>query len=104
MQQQQTSNHSYNVNIALGLETNEYYKKYLEYQNPELDNEGLLLTMYDSRLDLTLLLMRLNHFHIFKTIIRNVRLSEAPSYGESIIASDAKAEAINYLNLVKVYR
>ena len=38
---------------------------------------------------------------VFKTIIqRNVRLSEAPSYGESIIAYDATSRgAVNYINL-----
>jgi chromosome partitioning protein len=46
-----------------------------------------------------------NHFHemVFKTIIqRNVRLSEAPSFGESIIKYDAASKgAVNYLNLAQ---
>ena len=63
-------------------------------QNPDLDIEGLLLTMYDSRLRLSNLVIDevKTHFQdmVFKTVIqRNVRLSEAPSYGESIIMYDA---------------
>lgn len=73
--------------------------------NPELDIEGLLLTMYDSRLRLSNQVVEevKKHFQdmVFKTIIqRNVRLSEAPSYGESIIAYDATSRgAVNYINL-----
>lgn len=73
--------------------------------NSELDIEGLLLTMYDSRLRLSNQVVEevKKHFQnmVFKTIIqRNVRLSEAPSYGESIIAYDATSKgAINYINL-----
>ncbi|MDG2266168.1 MAG: ParA family protein, partial [Candidatus Marinimicrobia bacterium] len=78
-------------------------------QNPELDIEGLLLTMYDSRLRLSNLVIDevKTHFQdmVFKTIIqRNVRLSEAPSYGESIIMYDATCRgAINYLNLAQEF-
>ena len=73
--------------------------------NPELEIEGLLLTMYDSRLRLSNQVVEevRKHFQemVFKTIIqRNVRLSEAPSYGESIIAYDATSRgAVNYINL-----
>ena len=73
--------------------------------NSELDIEGLLLTMYDSRLRLSNQVVEevKKHFQnmVFKTIIqRNVRLSEAPSYGESIIAYDATSRgAVNYINL-----
>lgn len=73
--------------------------------NPELDIEGLLLTMYDSRLRLSNQVVEevKTHFQdmVFKTVIqRNVRLSEAPSYGESIIAYDATSKgAVNYINL-----
>ena len=76
-------------------------------QNPKLDIEGLLLTMYDSRLRLSNLVIDevKTHFQdmVFKTIIqRNVRLSEAPSYGENIIMYDATCRgAINYLNLAQ---
>jgi chromosome partitioning protein len=78
-------------------------------QNPELDIEGLLLTMYDSRLRLSNLVIDevKTHFKdmVFKTIIqRNVRLSEAPSFGESIIMYDATCRgAINYLNLAQEF-
>jgi len=73
--------------------------------NPDLDIEGLLLTMYDSRLRLSNQVVEevKKHFQemVFDTIIqRNVRLSEAPSYGESIIAYDATSRgAVNYINL-----
>jgi chromosome partitioning protein len=73
--------------------------------NPNLDIEGLLLTMYDSRLRLSNQVVEevKKHFQnmVFKTIIqRNVRLSEAPSFGESIIAYDATSKgAVNYINL-----
>jgi chromosome partitioning protein len=78
-------------------------------QNPQPDIEGLLLTMYDSRLRLSNLVIDevKTHFQdmVFKTIIqRNVRLSEAPSYGESIIMYDATCRgAINYLNLAQEF-
>ncbi|PDH47258.1 MAG: chromosome partitioning protein ParA [Bacteroidetes bacterium MED-G21] len=78
-------------------------------QNPKLDIEGLLLTMYDSRLRLSNLVIDevKTHFQdmVFNTIIqRNVRLSEAPSYGESIITYDATCRgAINYLNLAQEF-
>ncbi|AZQ58537.1 ParA family protein [Maribacter sp. MJ134] len=73
--------------------------------NPELDIEGMLLTMYDSRLRLSNQVVEevRKHFGdmVFDTIIqRNVRLSEAPSYGESIIKYDASSKgATNYLNM-----
>ena len=75
--------------------------------NTELDIEGLLLTMFDSRLRLSNQVVDevRKHFHsmVFETIIRrNIRLGEAPSYGESIIAYDATSKgAINYLNLAQ---
>jgi chromosome partitioning protein len=80
-------------------------KSVQKIHNAELDIEGLLLTMYDSRLRLSNQVVDevKKHFQdmVFKTIIqRNVRLSEAPSYGESIIAYDATSKgAINYINL-----
>lgn len=80
-------------------------KSIQKIHNPNLDIEGLLLTMFDSRLRLSNQVVAevKKHFHnmVFKTIIqRNTRLGEAPSYGESIIAYDATSKgAINYLNL-----
>jgi chromosome partitioning protein len=73
--------------------------------NPDLDIEGLLLTMFDSRLRLSNQVVEevRKHFStmVFDTIIRrNTRLGEAPSYGESIIAYDATSKgAVNYLSL-----
>lgn len=75
--------------------------------NSSLDIEGLLLTMYDSRLRLSNQVVEevKKHFTnmVFKTIIqRNVRLGEAPSYGESIINYDVSSRgAANYLSLAK---
>lgn len=75
--------------------------------NKSLDIEGLLLTMYDTRLRLSNQVVEevKTHFQemVFNTIIqRNVRLSEAPSFGETIIMHDANSKgAINYLNLAK---
>ncbi len=80
-------------------------KSVQKIHNPDLDIEGLLLTMYHSNLRLSNQVVEevQQHFQemVFKTIIhRNVRLSEAPSYGESIIAYDATSKgAQNYLNL-----
>lgn len=82
-------------------------KSVQKVHNPELDIEGLLLTMYDSRLRLSNQVVEevQKHFNnmVFQTIIqRNVRLSEAPSYGESIINYDAASKgATNYLSLAK---
>ncbi|MGB5665863.1 MAG: AAA family ATPase [Maribacter sp.] len=80
-------------------------KSVQKIHNPDLDIEGLLLTMFDSRLRLSNQVVEevRKHFTdmVFDTIIqRNVRLSEAPSYGESIIKYDASSKgATNYLNL-----
>jgi chromosome partitioning protein len=73
--------------------------------NPELEIEGFLLTMYDARLRLSNQVAdEVNkHFQqmVFKTIIqRNVKLSEAPSFGQPAILYDADSRGtINYLNL-----
>ena len=75
--------------------------------NEELEIEGLLLTMFDSRLRLSNQVVDevRKHFSsmVFDTIVRrNIRLGEAPSYGESIIAYDATSKgAINYINLAQ---
>ena len=82
-------------------------KSIQKIHNEELDIEGLLLTMYDSRLRLSNQVVEevKKHFDkmVFKTIIqRNVRLGEAPSYGESIISYDAGSKgANNYLSLAQ---
>ncbi|MGB5556074.1 MAG: AAA family ATPase [Flavobacteriaceae bacterium] len=80
-------------------------KSVQKIHNPDLDIEGMLLTMYDSRLRLSNQVVEevRKHFGdmVFDTVIqRNVRLSEAPSYGESIIKYDASSKgATNYLNM-----
>ncbi len=73
--------------------------------NIDLIIDGLLLTMYDTRLRLSNQVVEevKTHFQemVFKTIIhRNVRLGESPSYGETIVIHDASSKgATNYLNL-----
>jgi len=75
--------------------------------NPDLEIEGILLTMYDSRVRLSNQVVEevRTHFQklVFDTIIqRNIRLSEAPSYGLPAILYDANSKgSINHLNLAK---
>jgi chromosome partitioning protein len=75
--------------------------------NPELEIEGFLLTMFDSRLRLSNQVAEevYKHFQqmVFKTIIqRNVKLSEAPSFGQPAILYDADSRGtVNYLSLAK---
>jgi chromosome partitioning protein len=73
--------------------------------NPDLEIEGILLTMYDVRLRLSNQVVDEVRFHfknmVFDTIIpRNVRLSESPSFGLPVISFDADGKgSIAYLNL-----
>lgn len=75
--------------------------------NPNLDIEGILLTMFDTRTRISKQVVEevKKHFQsmVFDTIINtNTRLSEAPSYGQTIIMHDATSSgAINYLNLAR---
>lgn len=75
--------------------------------NPEMEIEGILLTMFDRRLNLANQVIEnvRKHFQhlVFDTIIhRNTRISEAPSYGQPVLAFDARSVgAINYMNLAK---
>jgi len=75
--------------------------------NTELDIEGIVLTLYDTRLRLANQVVDevKTHFQelVFNTIIhRNTRLGEAPSFGETIIMHDATCKgAINYLNFAR---
>jgi chromosome partitioning protein len=75
--------------------------------NTGLQIEGLVLTMYDTRLRLANQVVEevQTHFQqlVFDTVIhRNTTLAEAPSHGETIIMHDASSKgAINYLNLAK---
>lgn len=75
--------------------------------NADLAIEGILLTMYDSRLRLSNQVVEevKTHFQqmTFDTIIqRNTKLGEAPSFGQTIIMHDANSKgSINYLNLAR---
>ncbi len=75
--------------------------------NPELEIEGILMTMYDGRLRLCNQVVSevRKHFDelVFNTIIhRNTRISEAPSVGKPVILYDALSKgSVNYLNLAK---
>jgi chromosome partitioning protein len=75
--------------------------------NPDLEIEGFLLTMYDSRLRLSNQVVDevKKHFQqmVFETIIqRNIKLGEAPSFGKPAILYDADSKgAINHLNLAR---
>lgn len=75
--------------------------------NPQLVIEGLLLTMYDERTNLSAAVAQdLRDFYggqVFQTVIpRNVRLAEAPSYGKPIILYDIRSRgAESYIQLAK---
>jgi chromosome partitioning protein len=75
--------------------------------NPKLEIEGILLTMFDGRNSLSHQVAHevKRHFKdkVFKTIIpRNVRLSEAPSYGKPVLLYDIHSKgAESYLNLAR---
>ncbi|TAH24843.1 MAG: ParA family protein [Cytophagales bacterium] len=75
--------------------------------NTALEIEGILLTMYDSRIRLSNQVVEevRNHFQhlVFNTIIpRNIRLSECPSFGLPVIAHDAESKgAVSYINLAQ---
>jgi chromosome partitioning protein len=75
--------------------------------NPELEIEGIVLTMYDTRLRLANQVVDevKTHFQelVFDTVIhRNTKLGEAPSYGETIVMHDASSKgSVNYLNFAR---
>ncbi len=75
--------------------------------NPDLQIEGFLCTMYDSRLRLSNQVVEevRRHFEdmVFETLVgRNVKLSEAPSYGKPIVLYDATSQgSTNYLGLAR---
>jgi chromosome partitioning protein len=75
--------------------------------NTSLEIEGFLLTMYDSRLRLSNQVVEevRKHFQemVFDTIVqRNVKLSEAPSFGKPVVLYDAESKgSLNYLNLAR---
>jgi chromosome partitioning protein len=78
-----------------------------ERLNPDLEIEGILLTMYDGRLNLCNQVVEevKTHFQqmVFDTIVhRNIKLSEAPSFGKTIIMHDAASRgSLNYLRLAR---
>ena len=78
-----------------------------QHLNAGLDIEGVLLTMYDTRLRLSKQVAEevRNYFgeKVFDTIIsRNVRLSEAPSFGKPVILYDALSVGTqNYIDLAQ---
>jgi|TARA_B110000971_G_C19927556_1_gene462337 chromosome partitioning protein len=82
-------------------------KSIQKIHNRDLEIEGLLLTMYDTRLRLSNQVVTevRKHFHnmVFKTIIqRNVKLGEAPSHGKNIIDYDSTSKgAKNYIKLAQ---
>lgn len=86
------------------MNTIELIKKHL---NPDLEIEGVLLTMFDARTNLSIQVVDevKSHFKnkVYGTIIpRNVRLSEAPSHGKPIILYDAKSRGAEvYQELAK---
>jgi chromosome partitioning protein len=75
--------------------------------NPELEIEGFLLTMHDSRLNLSNQVLEEVRTHfgdmVFEsTISRNIKLSEAPSYGKPAVLYDASSRgASNYMDLAR---
>jgi len=75
--------------------------------NPDLEIEGFVLTMYDARLRLSNLVYEdvKNNFGdmVFATVIqRNVKLSEAPSYGQPVLIYDPESKgSLNHIQLAK---
>lgn len=75
--------------------------------NTELEIEGFVLTMYDARLRLSNQVVDevRKHFQqmVFETIVqRNIKLSEAPSFGKPVVLYDADSKgSVNYLNLAR---
>lgn len=84
------------------METVKLVKKHL---NPELDVEGVVLTMFDARTNLSIQVVEevKKYFKnkVYRTVIpRNVRLSEAPSYGLPIILYDSRSKGAEcYMDL-----
>lgn len=78
-----------------------------ERLNPDLDIDGVVFTMYDSRTNLSMQVVEnvkshLNQ-HVYETMIpRNIRLAEAPSFGQPINQYDPKSTgAESYMSLAK---
>jgi chromosome partitioning protein len=75
--------------------------------NPNLEIEGFLLTMYDARLRLSNQVVEevRKHFQemVFQSVIqRNIKLSEAPSFGKPVVLYDAESKgSLSYLSLAR---
>ncbi len=73
--------------------------------NPNLEVHGVVLTMFDSRNNLAHQVADevRRHFHVFDSVIpRNIRLSEAPSYGKPALLYDIESKgAQGYLSLAR---
>ncbi len=74
-----------------------------KHLNPDLEIEGVVMTMYDARTNLAQQVFEevKNYFgeKVFKTVIpRNIRLSEAPSYGKPILLYDPKSKGAEMYN------
>ena len=86
------------------METTRYIRR---VRNPDLEIEGVLLTMFDERTNLSQQVMQdLKAFfreQVFSTVVpRNIRLGEAPSYGRPILLYDIKSKgAESYIRLAK---
>ncbi|WP_366923445.1 AAA family ATPase [Metallumcola ferriviriculae] len=86
------------------LNTVQLVQKHL---NPQLELEGVVLTMFDARTNLSIQVVDevKNHFKgkVFSSIVpRNVRLSEAPSHGKPVITYDPKSRGAEvYFELAK---
>ncbi len=84
-----------------------FIRKIQSHYNPDLEIEGILITMHDERTVLARQVEREARKYfpgkVFATVIpRNVRLSEAPSYGKPIVLYDIKSKGAQaYLNLAK---
>lgn len=91
---------------GLGRVTNTF-QLVKQHMNPGLTLEGILLTMYDGRTRLSNDVEEevREHFKnkVYKTVIpRNIRLSEAPGFGETILSYDPKSKgALAYQSLAK---
>ncbi|MEZ4288089.1 MAG: hypothetical protein R3A47_08080 [Polyangiales bacterium] len=76
--------------------------------NPELKIDGVLLTMFDARNNLSNEVADevRKHFNVYETKIpRNIRLAEAPSHGKPVILYDASSRgSYTYLNLARTAR
>jgi len=85
----------------------ETFKKVKKTMNSELEIEGVLLNMYDARTNLSIQVVEevKKYFQnkVYRTVIpRNIRLAEAPSFGQPIMLYDDKSKGSEmYIKLAK---